>query len=75
MKGFRAPYLSYNQEQLEILGSLGFTYDSSITEGFGKYSNDIGGFIWPYTHDVLAVQNDWTGPFTSRKVEGLFEIP
>ena len=56
IRGFRAPFLSYSQDTLDRLNSLGFLYDSTIAAtnydemDFGRNN------IWPFTYDDNSTQ-------------------
>jgi hypothetical protein len=69
--GFRAPFLSYNQETFRHLSAAGgFQYDSSMsTNGVRPH--------WPYTMDHGLADECFTGVCTNldEKNEGLWEIP
>ena len=75
IRGFRAPFLEFNNESFQILHEQGLTYDASITEQPGVLSESIGRMIWPYTLDNGVQQNCWTGVPPSEPLPGLFEIP
>jgi len=76
LRGFRAPYLRFNEHMFHALSDLGFDYDCSATEELGQmHSVDEANFIWPYTlHDGIQ-QNIWTGTGPTRSLPDLFEVP
>jgi peptidoglycan/xylan/chitin deacetylase (PgdA/CDA1 family) len=45
--GFRAPYLEHNPAALAAAEAEGFSYDSSIEEGFQDHEDGTK-FLWPY---------------------------
>lgn len=75
IRGFRAPFLEYNNESFHILNEQGLTYDSSITEAPGRFSESAARMIWPYTLDDGVRQDCWTGQEPHDVFPGLFEIP
>lgn len=48
--GFRAPYLNYSANTLQLLHNMSFTYDSSSSSSVPVTSNNTDAF-WPYTLD------------------------
>ncbi|MEE9322782.1 MAG: hypothetical protein V3U76_20230 [Granulosicoccus sp.] len=50
LTGFRTPYLEYNDDMFKALIQNGFTYDTSVEEGW-QSSVDGSNFPWPYTLD------------------------
>jgi hypothetical protein len=83
--GFRAPYLSYNDNMFTALQKLGFVYDSSLPNCF---SDDEDGTkcSWPYTldegspdADALVGQLKRSDPKVSmpkiQRHSGLWELP
>jgi len=50
LKGFRAPYLEYNDALFDVLADLGFLYDCSIEEGYQE-GRDGTNYYWPYRLD------------------------
>jgi hypothetical protein len=48
LRGFRAPYLEYDDETLTAIQALGFQYDCSIEEGHEE-GQDGSNYYWPYT--------------------------
>ncbi|MEN8905015.1 MAG: polysaccharide deacetylase family protein [Clostridiales bacterium] len=76
--GFRAPFLSYNQEGLQAIKDFGFEYDCSIPEG-DQDGVDGSKCYWPYTLDNGSPCNEyaniyWNDPLVTG-VKGLWEIP
>ncbi|KAI9090050.1 hypothetical protein DFS34DRAFT_638102 [Phlyctochytrium arcticum] len=69
--GVRFPFLNYTQEALEMLGKMGFTYETSMS----AFDADA---VWPYTLDFGTV-NDCLGQINlcqkQLSVKGLWEIP
>ncbi len=66
IKGFRTPFLQYNNGTFKAMVSLGFVYDCSIEEGF-QPDQKGGDFFWPYTLDNGSPGNklfavDWMVP-------------
>jgi peptidoglycan/xylan/chitin deacetylase (PgdA/CDA1 family) len=77
--GFRTPFLSYNDAELETVDGMGFHYDCSIEEGY-EDKQDGTNFYWPYTLDNLSpghtVQVSWgEGKVEINPHPGLWEIP
>ncbi len=75
IKGFRAPYLEYNNDSFEILQEAGFTYDSSVPEDLQALSSNSAALIWPYTLDRGLAQDCFTGLEPTNSFPGLFEVP
>jgi len=77
LKGFRAPFLNYSRETLELLYQSKFLYDSSATSAVPVTDPDTDAF-WPYTLDFgmanncLGVANTCKG---EPKLPGFWEIP
>ncbi len=46
--GFRAPYLSYNENMFKALKASGMVYDTSMQEGWASNANNKN-YPWPYT--------------------------
>jgi len=77
LKGFRAPFLNYSVNTLQLLAKAGFTYDSSASASIpvGDTGSDA---FWPYTldngmaNDCLAVVGSCKG---EPKLPGFWEIP
>lgn len=46
--GWRFPYLQHTNEGLQLLSSLGYTYDSSISDQYELGDTEL---LWPYTFD------------------------
>jgi hypothetical protein len=70
IQGFRAPFLNYTKETLNILSQQGFLYDSSSS----AVTDDA---YWPYTLDNGMANDCWTGICAPGQVKlpGLWEIP
>ncbi|CAO3696457.1 unnamed protein product [Rhizopus stolonifer] len=70
IQGFRAPFLNYTKDTLNILSQQGFLYDSSSSA-----VNDDA--FWPYTLDNGMANDCWTGICGAGQVKlpGLWEIP
>jgi hypothetical protein len=47
LKGFRAPYLLYNNNSFRVIKDRNYLYDCSIEEGFAEQFNGKN-FRWPY---------------------------
>lgn len=73
--GFRAPYLMYSDESMNVLYDQGFLYDSSIGEWVKDLTVDGGSYIWPYTFDVLGAQACYVGSCPEQPYPGLWEVP
>ena len=77
ISGFRAPFLNYTVDTLEMLAQMGFTYDSSASASVPVDDPDTDAF-WPYTLDngmannCLAVENICKG---EPKLPGFWEVP
>jgi len=78
IRGFRTPFLEYNDATLQIVKELGFHYDTSIEDGWHWEQNGTN-YMWPYTlnngspgHEVLVEWGTRT-PITPRP--GLWELP
>ncbi|KAI9321905.1 hypothetical protein BX666DRAFT_1851080 [Dichotomocladium elegans] len=67
IQGFRAPFLNFTANTLQILKKQGFLYDSSA-------SAIPGDAYWPYTLDHGMANNCWMG-ICGTKVPGVWEIP
>lgn len=70
LQGFRAPFLNYTKDTLNILSQQGFLYDSSSS----AVTDDA---YWPYTLDNGMANDCWTGICAAGEVKlpGLWEIP
>ncbi|KAG0746336.1 hypothetical protein G6F57_000077 [Rhizopus arrhizus] len=70
IQGFRAPFLNYTKDTLNILSEQGFLYDSSSS----AVTDDA---YWPYTLDNGMANDCWTGICAAGQVKlpGLWEIP
>lgn len=79
LTGFRTPYLEYNDYTFSVLVQQGFTYDTSIEEGW-EDTIDGSNYPWPYTLNSGSPGNQYmldSGfpnkvPLTSRP--GLWEL-
>lgn len=77
IQGFRAPFLNYSRDTLEMLAKMNFTYDSSASSGVPVTDANTDAF-WPYTldngmaNDCEAVANICAG---EPKLPGFWEIP
>jgi hypothetical protein len=75
--GFRAPFLNYTAETLQLLHDAGFTYDSSASASIPVTEKDTDAY-WPYTldnglaNDCLNVPDACQGKL---KLPGFWEIP
>ena len=67
IQGFRAPFLNFTGNTLNILKKQGFTYDSSAS----AVPDDA---YWPYTLDHGMANNCWSG-VCDTQIPGLWEIP
>ncbi|KAG2197793.1 hypothetical protein INT46_009490 [Mucor plumbeus] len=70
IQGFRAPFLNYTKDTLNIVSQQGFLYDSSSS----AVTDDA---YWPYTLDNGMANDCWTGICAAGEVKlpGLWEIP
>lgn len=75
IRGFRAPYMMFNDPMFRVLEEQGFTYDASAIETPGLLSSGGDTYIWPYTLDQGVQQTPWTGVLPTNTFPGLFEIP
>lgn len=77
-RGFRTPFLEYNDATFAAARQLGFLYDTSIEEGY-QPDQDGTNFLWPYTLDHGSPGNQaTTQPGDLKRVQnhpGLWEIP
>lgn len=77
IQGFRAPYLNYSLDTLNILHDSQFTYDSSASSSI-PVTDDGTDAYWPYTldngmaNDCLSVADICKG---EPKIPGFWEIP
>lgn len=78
LKGFRTPYLRYNDHTFTILEKLGFLYDTSISDGYQDL-HDGTNFNWPYPLDEGSPGDAILAGFQGRKTignhPGLWEVP
>lgn len=70
IKGFRAPFLNYSTNTLELLTKAGFTYDSSGTSS-QKHGCVLALYL-DYANDSLSVPGVCDSNFTSP---GFWEFP
>jgi hypothetical protein len=89
IRGFRTPYLKYDDDTLGAVQEVGFHYDTSIEEGYEWDDNANGGaggpmdgtnFYWPYTLDGRSpghtTQVEWgEGLEEIEPHAGLWELP
>ena len=77
-KGFRTPFLEYNDHTFTAAREMGMLYDSSIEEGY-QSDQDGTNFLWPYTLDEGSPGNRATTEEgeINRVLNhpGLWEIP
>lgn len=77
IQGFRAPYLNYTAQTLQLLANVDFTYDSSSAASIPVTDPGTDAY-WPYTldnglaNDCLTVEGICKG---LPKIPGLWEIP
>ncbi len=79
LAGFRTPFLEYNDATFKVLVQQGFTYDTSIEEGW-EDTIDGSNYSWPYTLNSGSPGNQYMldngfsnkVPLTSRP--GLWEL-
>ena len=77
IKGFRAPFLDFTADTLELLYQAKFTYDSSASASIPvteKYTDTF----WPYTLDNGLANNCLTIPGVCKgkpQLPGFWEIP
>lgn len=73
LKGFRTPYLDYNNNLFPVLKRNGFVYDTSIEEGWDSQFNGTNN-PWPYTLDngtpTVRVNRPPVGSYP-----GLWQLP
>jgi len=82
IKGFRAPYLLFNQHSMDIINEENFLYDCSIEDGYAP-EFDGTNFRWPYQlnegspgHNESWYGNQENVDYVDIKtVEGLWELP
>lgn len=84
IKGFRTPYLYYNDNTFTALQELGIVYDCSIEDGY-QDTMDGTDYLWPYTldngspgHDYLkaaGILNEKMKNVVVGKHPGLWEMP
>ncbi|MCE9615549.1 MAG: polysaccharide deacetylase family protein [Lentisphaerae bacterium] len=75
IRGFRAPYMMYNDPMFRILQEQGFVYDASVIETPGFLSANGATYIWPYTLDQGVQQTPWTGILPTNTFPGMYEVP
>ncbi len=78
IRGFRTPFLEYNDATLSAAKELGFHYDCSIEDGY-QDDQDGSDYLWPYTldhgspgHEVLV---EWGTRTPISPHPGLWELP
>lgn len=78
IRGFRGPYLSYSDNLFSALKQSGFTYDSSIEEGWQPWVTGRS-FVWPYTLDSGSPGNAYLAALGLKpgisSFPGLWEMP
>ncbi len=80
LKGFRAPYLQYNDALFTVMKEQGYYYDSSLQEGW-SYGQDGTNYNWPYTLDdkspAVTVSRAYQFPNAPEIVAypGIWELP
>ncbi|PKF51247.1 hypothetical protein AT251_05515 [Enterovibrio nigricans] len=57
LKGFRTPFLKFNDNTFKAMIKAGFSYDVSIEEGF-QTNQDGTNHYWPYTLDFGSPGNE-----------------
>ena len=75
--GFRAPFLNYTAETLQLLRAAKFTYDSSAAAAIPVTDPHTDAY-WPYTLDNGLANNCVSVPDTCKglpKIPGFWEIP
>lgn len=81
IRGFRAPYLAYNENTMGALKNVGIWYDCSIEDGSEDPTNDGKNFRWPYTLDNASTSANATagdGTWGHKAIPatpGLWELP
>lgn len=77
IQGFRAPFLNYSKETLQLIHDAGFTYDTSASSSIPANESGTDAF-WPYTldngmaNDCLMVEGICKG---EPKLPGFWEVP
>ncbi len=78
IKGFRAPYLEYNDNLFKAMVRAGIRYDTSIQEG-AQQDQLTGEHYWPYTLDHTSPGNEtlvkWGVTKPIGRHPGLWELP
>ncbi|GAA0350867.1 polysaccharide deacetylase family protein [Bowmanella denitrificans] len=78
IKGFRTPFLEFNDNTFKAMQQAGFTYDSSIEEGW-QFGQNGGQHNWPYTLDFGSPGNEvkvgWGNSEPISTYPGFWEIP
>jgi len=69
IRGFRAPYLLYNDSTFKVLDKTKFSYDCSIVSGLDKQTDGTN-FTWPYKLNKGTFENTAIG-----KHPRLWELP
>lgn len=77
IRGFRAPYLSYNPAMFQALADLNFLYDCSVSEQAGSGGNSLSqsAYIRPYSLVNGLQQASDTGIPTTATLPSLIEVP
>jgi hypothetical protein len=77
IKGFRAPFLNYSAETLQLLYKAQFLYESSSSAAIPVTDPNTDAY-WPYTLDYGMANNCLDVPGTCKgepKLPGFWEIP
>lgn len=77
IQGFRAPFLNFTADTLNLLKDAGFTYDSSTAASIPVTDPETDAF-WPYTLDNGLANNCLSIPNVCKglpQIPGLWEIP
>lgn len=82
IKGFRSPYLLFNQYSMATLKADGFLYDCSVEEGYAP-EFDGTNFRWPYqlNEGSPGHNESWYGNQDNpdrvdiKTIDGLWELP
>lgn len=83
IRGFRAPYLAYNDNTFKVLKEVGIWYDCSIEDGSEIADADGTNLRWPYTLDEGSISasatantdNGGVGHKDITPTAGLWELP
>jgi len=76
IQGFRAPFLAYSNETLQLLAEAGFTYDSSATSSIRVTDPNTDAY-WPYTLDNGLANDCFNQGLCNGepKIPGFWEVP